>query len=356
MGVEDLMDGFVSIFPDALAKGKIKDKKGGEIVVAEGGPGVARVFKSVVDPFIGQLTYFRVYSGVFPSDSEVFDIAKGTKERFGTILAICGKTQTHLEAAVPGMFAAIAKLKEAKLNDTLSTSHSGVAELPLITFPAPVMSSVAISAVKSGEEEKIIQGLHKMCVSDPTLCVTRHPETHQMLLQGMGDQHINLAIKKLKEVSKLEAHTESPRIPYRETVTSHGDGHHRHKKQTGGHGQFAEVYLKVEPNEAGYEFVNGVVGGSIPRNFIPAVEKGVVEAMVNGPLAGCHVERMKVTVTDGKHHEVDSSEMAFKIAARAAFRDAMEKAKPIILEPIVKVKIMIRSHHSTWETSAETSA
>ena len=339
LGVEELLNGIISIFPDPLARGKIADKKGGEVPLSADGTAIARVFKSVVDPFIGQLTYFRVYSGTFTSDSEVYDVSKGAKERFGSILTINGKTQTQVEAAVPGMFAAVAKLKEVKVNDTLDSAH-GAVELPAVIFPAPVMS-VAISAVKSGEEEKIIQGLNKMCVSDPTLRVARHPETHQMLLQGMGDQHINLAIKKLKEAHKLETHTESPRIPYRETITSHGEGHHRHKKQTGGHGQFAEVYLKVDPNEAGYEFENGVVGGSIPRNFIPAVEKGVVEAMVNGPLAGCHVERMKVTVYDGKHHEVDSSEMAFKIAARSAFRDAMEKAKPIILEPIMKVKIMI---------------
>jgi elongation factor G len=157
----------------------------------------------------------------------------------------------------------------------------------------------------------------------------------------MGDQHLNMAIKKLKEENKVEVNTNTPKIPYRETITASGEGHYRHKKQSGGHGQFAEVYLKVSPKSDGYEFKNAVVGGNIPRNFIPAVEKGVVEAMIDGPLAGCTVQNILVTVCDGKYHDVDSSEMAFKIASRAAFRDAMEKSKPILLEPIQNVKIII---------------
>jgi elongation factor G len=201
--------------------------------------------------------------------------------------------------------------------------------------------SYAITAVKSGEEEKIGTGLAKISESDPGIKVTRNTETHELILSGMGDQHLTQVMKKLKETAKVDVNFQAPKIPYRETITAPGEGHYRHKKQSGGHGQFGEVYLRISPSQDGYEFKNEVVGGNIPKNFIPAVEKGVVEAMIKGPLAGCKVENVIVTVYDGKHHPVDSSEMAFKIAARSAFRNAMENAKPILLEPIQNVKIMI---------------
>jgi elongation factor G len=201
--------------------------------------------------------------------------------------------------------------------------------------------SYAITAVKSGEEEKITSGLTKIADSDPTIKLDRNDETHELLLRGMGDQHIHQVVKKLKNTNKIDVNLANPKIPYRETVTANGEGHHRHKKQSGGHGQFAEVYLRVSPNPTGFEFVNDVFGGSIPKNFIPAIEKGVKEAMLKGPLAGCHVENIKVSVYDGKYHDVDSSEMAFKIAARAAFRAGVQAARPILLEPIQKVKIMV---------------
>lgn len=338
VGVEDLLNGLVDLMPNPLSR-KLTDKDGKNIFVLADGVGIARVFKTYYDPFLGQLVFFRVFSGTFHSDTEVFNVTKSAKERFGTILLINGRTQEKIDAVVPGMIGAMVKLKHTSLDNTLSTV-SLVPEVPCMNFPAPVMS-YALTAVKSGEEDKIGSGLHKLSANDPTLKLERHPETHEMLLSGMGDQHLLLAIKKLKEDGKVEVNTASPKIPYRETVTSIGEGHYRHKKQSGGHGQFGEVYLRVSPNPEGYEFANDVVGGSIPRNFIPAVEKGVVEAMVDGPLAGCNVENIKVSVYDGKYHDVDSSEMAFKIAARAAFRDAVEKARPILLEPIQNVRIFI---------------
>jgi elongation factor G len=338
LGVEELMNSIVNLFPNPLTR-HVPTEDGSEIVVSESGDGIAKVFKSITDPFLGQLAFFRVYSGTFKSDTEVYNISKNTKERFGSILSLNGKNQEKITEAVPGTIGAMVKLKFTSLDNTLATSNKAPA-LSLMKFPEPVMS-YAITAAKSGEEDKIGTGLNKISASDPTVKLERHPETHEMLLSGMGDQHLLLVIKKLKEDSKVEVNTESPRIPYRETITSAGEGHYRHKKQTGGHGQFAEVYLRVEPNKEGYEFKNAVVGGNIPKNYIPAVEKGVNEAMVDGPLAGCNVENITVTVYDGKYHDVDSSEMAFKIAARAAFRDAVEKSTPILLEPIQSLKITI---------------
>ncbi len=338
IGVEDLLNGMVDLMPSPLSR-TLTDKDDNKIVVSENGTGIAKVFKTTNDAFLGQLVFFRVYSGTFNSDTEVVNVSKNTKERFGTILLVNGKTQEKVTSAVPGMIGAMVKLKNTLLDNTLG-SASSAPELPNMNFPTPVMS-YALTAVKSGEEDKIASGLNKLSANDPTLKLERHPETHEMLLSGMGDQHLSLAIKKLKEDSKVDVNIANPKIPYRETVTALGEGHYRHKKQSGGHGQFAEVYLKVSPNAEGYAFVNDIVGGSIPRNFIPAVEKGVLEAMVDGPLAGCNVENVKVSVYDGKFHDVDSSEMAFKIASRAAFRDAVEKAKPILLEPIQNVRIFI---------------
>ena len=339
MGVEELMNGIVNLFPNPLAKGNIKDSKENDIPVKESGVAIAKVFKSINDPFLGQLAFFRVFTGTFKSDTEVYNVSNSTKERFGTILLMNGKNQDKTTEAVPGTIGAMVKLKHTTRDNTIASTNSAP-ELPPMKFPSPVMA-FAITAAKSGEEDKIGQGLTKISNSDPTVKLERHPETHEMLLAGMGDQHLSLVIKKLKEESKVEINTHTPKIPYRETVTTNGEGHYRHKKQTGGHGQFAEVHLKIAPNTEGYEFKNEVVGGSIPKNYIPAVEKGVKEAMVDGPLAGCNVENLTVTVYDGKHHDVDSSEMAFKIAARSAFRNAMESSKPILLEPIQDLKISI---------------
>jgi len=339
LGVEELMNGIVNLFPNPLAKENMKDVDDKDIPIKEDGTAIAKIFKSINDPFLGQLAFFRVFTGTFKSDTEVYNVTKGAKERFGTILVLNGKNQEKVTEAVPGMIGAMVKLKNTVLDDTIASVNSAPI-LPPMVFPSPIMS-FAITAVKSGEEDKIGQGLNRISSNDPTVKLERHQETHEILLSGMGDQHLGLVIKKLKEDSKVEVNTHTPKIPYRETITSSGDGHFRHKKQTGGHGQFAEVHLKVAPNPEGYEFKNEIVGGRIPRNYIPAVEKGVVEAMVNGPMAGCNVENITVTVYDGKHHDVDSSEMAFKIAARTAFRNAMEKSTPILLEPIQSLRITI---------------
>jgi len=339
IGISELMDGLTSLMPSPLAKTEVALEDGESLVITADGAGSAIVFKSIVDPFIGQLTFLRVCSGVIKADSELFNVSRKAKERFGPIYLMNGKNQEAIDEVGPGAVVGVPKLKHSRLNDTIATANSAK-ELKKIIFPNPVMS-YAITAVKSGEEEKIGTGLARLAESDAGIKIVRNTETHELILSGMGDQHLTQVLKKLKENAKVEVNFDAPKIPYRETITSNGEANYRHKKQSGGHGQFGEVYLRVAPNSDGFEFVNEVVGGNIPKNFIPAVEKGVVEAMAKGPLAGCTVQNMTVTVYDGKHHPVDSSEMAFKIASRTAFRMAMGNSKPILLEPIQNVNIMI---------------
>ena len=339
IGVTKLMDSINNLFPSPLTKEKVILADDSELKLSASGAPIAKVFKCVVDPFIGQLTFFKVVSGELKSDSECYNVNTSTKERFGTILLLNGKNQKSATSLGPGSIGAIAKLKNTHIGNTLGANNSAK-ELSPIVFPNPVMS-YAISPSKNGEEDKIAQGLHKLSESDPTVTLKRQDETHEMLLAGMGDQHLAQVVKKLKEQYKVDVKLETPKIPYRETITMNGEGHYKHKKQTGGAGQFAEVYLRIEPSPDGYEFKNKVVGGNIPKNFIPAIEKGIVSTLKVGPLVGCKVENIKVTVYDGKHHPVDSNEMAFKIAGRMAFRDAISKSKPVILEPIMKAKITV---------------
>ncbi len=339
IGVEELMNAVVNLVPNPIVSDKKKFEDGTELKLSVDGQAFAYVFKTVSDPFIGNLAFFRVISGTFKPDTEVFNVNKREKERLGSLLMMNGKSQTAIDSAPPGAIFAVAKLKNTGIGDTISSAPSDHV-FPKTVYPNPVMC-YAVTASKSGEDEKVFAALSKIAENDKTVKLERHPETHEFLLYGMGDQHIQQIVKKVKAINKVDIVLNAPKIPYRETITAIGDGHYRHKKQTGGRGQFAEVYLKISPNPNGYEFKNDIFGGSIPRNFIPAVEKGVQEAMLKGPLAGCVVQNVTVSVYDGKHHEVDSSEMSFKIAARAAFRDAMSKAKPILLEPIYRVKVII---------------
>lgn len=339
VGISELMNGIVNLFEPPLSHSKLVLSNDDEIDVYDKGDGLALVFKSIQDPFVGQMTCFRVLSGHFRSDSEVYNLSTGVKERLGTLMLLDGKEQIPVDEVGPGVVCAVTKLKNTHIGNTFCTSSKGP-ELHQIDFPEPVMS-YALSSEKKGDEEKIAQGLNRLSECDPTLSIERHHETGETILSGMGDQHIANAVKKLKELYKVSVRLSQPKIPYRETITSRGEGHYRHKKQTGGHGQFAEVHLRIEPNPEGYEFVNNIVGGSIPRNYIPAVEKGLEEAMATGPLAGCNVQDLRISVYDGKFHAVDSSEMAFKIAARYALYDAMESSKPILLEPIMNVKVII---------------
>ena len=338
IGIDELMDGIIKVFPNPAERKDIKDVDGNTLEISENSPAIGQIFKSINDSFIGQLAFMRVFSGVFKSDSDVVNLATQAKERIGQMLFMNGKTSVQTAEAGPGCIVALPKLKATKTNQTLSVSADAKA-IAEISFPKPVMS-YAITAVKPGEDEKIAAGLNKIAECDPTVTLGRSEETHELLLSGMGDQHLAVVGKKLREQYKVEANFATPKVPYRETITGNGDASYRHKKQTGGSGQFAEVHLRIAPAE-GYEFANEVVGGNIPKNFIPAVEKGVLEMLAQGPLVGCPVQNVKVTVYDGKYHPVDSNEMAFKIASRAAFKDAMKMAKPVLMEPVMSVKIII---------------
>ena len=338
IGMDELMDAIAELFPSPHNR-TVLFADGTEWPVADEGPAVGLVFKSINDPFSGQLSFIRVRSGVFRADQEYTNLTRGGKERFGQLLLMNGKLQKGTDAVGPGGIFAVAKLKDTHFGDTF-TSDPATPELPPIAYPLPVMS-YALSAVKSGEDDKMLTALHKIAECDPTVKVSRHPETHELLLSGMGDQHLATVLKRLKDTYKVEANLATPKVPYRETISGSGESAYRHKKQSGGAGQFAEVHLRLEPNPAGFEFVNAIVGGAIPKNFIPAVEKGVQEMLQQGPLVGCPVERVKVTVFDGKYHPVDSNEMAFKIASRMAFKEAMSKARPVLLEPIMAVRVHI---------------
>ena len=338
VGISELLDGIVSLFPNPVEGPAVVLKDGQLARKTDAEPAMALTFKSVADPFIGQLSFLRVFAGTFRSDSEALNVTKSAKERVGTLLRINGKDQVNTDEAGPGEIVALAKLKSTHINDTLA-SKATHQEFTAVEFPKPTIA-YGILAVKTGEEEKIANGVHRMMEEDPTIKLGRDPETKETLLSGMGDQHIHNIVLRLRHTFKVEVELKTPRVPYRETITGIGSQVYRHKKQTGGHGQFAEVHLRLEPlHDQEYEFSNEVVGGNIPKNFIPAVEKGVAEAMVKGPLANCRVINFKAIVFDGKYHPVDSSEMAFKIASRGAFRGAMANAKAIILEPITKLKI-----------------
>jgi elongation factor G len=335
-GIEELADAIVTLFPSPVAAKPVQLEEGELDRTAD--LAVGYVFKSVNDPFIGQLTYCRIYSGTVSADSELLNLTKGSKERFGGLMLITGKDQVHVDTAGPGEIVAIPKLKNTGLGDILAGSNVDI-KFRTPNYPTPTMS-YAVYAVAKGDEDKIGTGLHRFSVEDFTFQVRRDSETHETVISGMGDQHITVMVNRLKHEFHVDVDLQTPKVPYRETITGTGQASYRHKKQTGGHGQFAEVHLRLEHLADGeFEFANEVVGGNVPKNYIPAIEKGVIETMVKGPLANSKVIGVKAIVFDGKHHPVDSSEMAFKIAARGAFREAMAKAKPSILEPIMNLKI-----------------
>ncbi|MEI6808819.1 MAG: elongation factor G [bacterium] len=340
VGVTELLEGIVRLMPSPLDR-KSKDADGKEIDPSPKAPLAGFVWRTVSDPHVGQLVFVRICGGTLTADSEVLNATKGEKERIVALLSMTGKTQTVVESATAGDIVALAKLKHTKLNDALCAPGHKVAFKPLV-FPNPV-TSFAVRAKSRSDEDKISVALARVVEDDPTLKVRHDTETHEVLLSGMGDVHIDVAVENMKNRSNVEVLLDTPKVPYRETVTGTGDGHYKHKKQSGGRGQYGEVYLRVLHRKEGDDewFANDIFGGAIPTNFIPAVQNGLVEALVKGPLAGYPVTNVKVSVYDGTFHDVDSSEIAFKIAASRAFRDGMTKAKPVLLEPIMKVRITV---------------
>jgi elongation factor G len=340
VGVDELLEGLARLFPSPDER-EIKDAEGEVVETGDSAPFLGLVWRSVNDPFVGQLTFVRVFGGSLKADGETYNVNQEQKERLGSLYKVNGKKQDTVSEAQAGEIVAIAKLKHTTLNDTLGESGSS-RKLAEIQFPNPVMA-YAVTPASKGDEDKLGSGLQRVAEEDPTLTVERTKETHELILSGMGDVHLDVAVKRLKERSNVEVNLSTPKVPYKETVTSKGEGHYKHKKQSGGRGQYGEVYLRVEPKQPEDEewFVNAIVGGAIPSNFIPAVEKGLVEGMQAGAVAHYPVTNVKATVYDGSYHDVDSSEIAFKIAASRAFREGMDKAKPVLLEPIMRAKIMV---------------
>ncbi len=302
---------------------------------------LAHVFKVVVDPYVGKLGIFRVHQGTITKDTQLF-IGSGRKPfKVGHLLMLQGGKTLDVPSAVPGDIAAVAKVDEIEFDCVLHDSHDeDQIHMRPLEFPTP-MSGVAIQPKRRGDEQRISEVLNKMTAEDPTLVVEHDATLNETVLRGLGELHIRSALERMAQQYKVEVETRPPRVPYRETISAPAEGHARHKKQTGGAGQFGEVYLRIEPlpRGTGFEFVDQVKGGVIPYNFIPAVQKGVESVLTAGPTAGFVMQDVRVTVYDGKHHPVDSKEVAFVSAGRKAFLDALTKARPVVLEPIVNLEV-----------------
>jgi elongation factor G len=345
IGIQPLLDLAISCFPSPLEKGFVQGKnpKTGEPETREPkeeAPFSAFVFKTIADPFAGKLNLFRVYSGSVNADSTLYNSKKDVKERIGQIFLLEGKKQKPIGFASVGDIVAVAKLKETTTGDTFSDEKKPIV-FEETKLPLP-MISYALKPKSKGDEEKITSSLARIHEEDLTMMVGRDEQTGEILLSGVGQTHVEVIVEKLKRKFGVEVSLSVPKVPYKETIRGSKTGViYRHKKQTGGRGQFAEVHFDVSalPRGSGFEFENALTGMNVPRNFVPAVEKGVAEAMQSGVLAGFPVVDVKVRFYDGKSHEVDSSEMAFKIAAIMAFKRGVQEANPVLLEPIMKVEV-----------------
>ncbi len=347
-GVGELLDVIAKLAPSPKEGNAPPFLKGeGEAAVefhAEPDPAkhvLAHVFKIIVDPYVGKLGVFRVHQGTVKRDSQLF-IGDGNRPfKVAHLYLLQGKEYVETDALVPGDIGAVAKVEEIEFDAVLHDSHDeDHIHLRPLEFPAP-MHGLAVETKKKGDEQRLFDVLHRLELEDPCFRVERHPSTNETVIRALGDLHLRTKLEKLTQQYKLELSTKPPRIPYRETISRKAEGHCRHKKQTGGAGQFGEVFLRIEPlpRGAGYEFVDQVKGGVIPNVFIPAVEKGVRMALDAGVIAGYPVEDLRVIVYDGKHHPVDSKEVAFVSAGRKAIIDACSKAAPVLLEPIVDIDI-----------------
>jgi elongation factor G len=346
IGMPRLLETIVRLFPSPADVEAVKGtdpRTGAEVKRApsESEPFSALVFKTTADPYVGKLTVFRVYSGLLKSDSHVYNTSKGRNERVGQLFVIKGKQQEPIAEARAGDIVSVAKLQETSTGDTLSDEANQVLLEP-ISFPKPVFA-VAVEPKAKGDEEKISSGLARMTEEDPTIRVERNALTMQTILSGMGELHLEIITDRLKRKFGVDVVLDTPRVPYKETIRGSAKVEGKHKKQTGGRGQYGHVWLEVEglPSGSEFEFVDRIFGGAVPRQYIPAVEKGVREAMAEGVLAGYPVTDIRVTLYDGSYHTVDSSEMAFKIAASMAFKKGCADAKPVLLEPIYKVEVLV---------------
>ncbi len=316
-------------------------KKGDTPILGSNGPFLARVFKTVIDPYMGKVSYMRILSGSLKPKEEALDSTNDETIKVAHLYSPNGKKLEEVSELKAGMIGAFTKMENISTGDTIC-SPENIVELEPLKLPSPVMAE-ALHPKNRADEDKLSGALHKLLDEDPTYVLERNTETHETVLWGMGHVHLAIAIAKLKNRYNVEVETSIPKITYRETIVGRGDARYRHKKQSGGAGQFGEVALRVEPlpTGGGFEFVSEVVGGAIPSQFLPSCEKGIEKSLAAGPIAGYKVVDVKATVYDGKHHPVDSKDIAFQAAAANAFKDAMQQAKPVLLEPIMLIKVRV---------------
>ncbi len=356
VGVSELLELIVKLAPSPLEgnprpfiKGEPGDADAQEFH-AEADPDqhvIAHVFKVTIDPFVGRLGVFRIHQGTITKDSQLFIGDARKPFKVGHLFKLQGKEHVEVDAGIPGDICAVAKVEEMDFDAVLHDSHDeDHIHLKPLDFPKP-MQGLAIEAKSRGDEQKIAKALAAVDAEDPCFQVERDATTHETVIRGLGELHLRICLEKMKERYGVDVDTHPPKIAYRETITVKAEGHHRHKKQTGGAGQFGEVYLRVEPMErgAGFEFSNDIFGGAIPGPFIPAIEKGVRQVLDQGAIAGYPLQDVHVSVYDGKHHPVDSKEVAFVTAGKRAFIDAVQNARPVVLEPIVHLEITVPEHN-----------
>ncbi len=345
-GVQMMLDAVVDFMPSPLDIPPIKGinpdtGEEDERAADDNGPFAALAFKIMADPFVGKLAFFRVYSGTLEPGSYVYNSTKGSKERIGRILQMHANKREELDRVYAGDIAAAVGLKNTTTGDTLCDEKQEII-LESMEFPDPVIEIAIEPKTKAGQEKMGI-ALAKLAEEDPTFKTYTNEDTGQTIIAGMGELHLEIIVDRLLREFKVEANVGKPQVSYKETITSQADVDHKYAKQSGGHGQYGHVKIKVYPREPGegFEFINSIVGGAIPKEYIPKIEDGIKEAMETGPLAGYQVVDVGVELYDGSYHEVDSSEMAFKLAASMAFREAVKKANPVLLEPIFKVEVTV---------------
>jgi len=351
VGVSKLLDAIVAFFPNPLERPAIpiEDLKKGEtkaIRIGEKNGLLAFVFKTSADPFVGKISYIRVLSGVLKPDSALFNVNKGVQEKIGGLFYQRGKNQEVATEISTGDIGVITKLKETSTNETLSDKDNSIKVVP-VEFPEPVFA-VAVVPKTRADEDRMSSAIARILEEDPTLRVQRNVETNETLIYGLGDSHLEVVVERMQRKFGVNVTLGTPQVAYRETIRATVKAEGKVKKQTGGRGQYGHVWLELEPlpRGAGYEFVDKIVGGVVPKNYIPAVEKGVRETMEKGVLAGFPVVDVRVTLFDGSYHEVDSSDMAFKIAAAKAFKKGFMEAKPVLLEPIMSVEVTAPSEYT----------
>lgn len=346
VAVDLLTAAMVNTLPSPLRLQEVRGTRrgGGEELsfpAREDAPLAALVFNTISDPYVGRLSYFRVFSGTLRSDSTVYNASRDREERVGQVFVVRGKTQIPVKELPAGDIGGVAKLSDTSTGDTLCDKENPIL-LPPIEFPEPIMS-LAVEPLSKGDEDKLSTALARLAEEDPTLTVHRDTEVKQTIISGMGEMHLDIMMERMSRKFGVNVRTELPRVPYKETIRKTARAEGKHKKQTGGHGQFGIAWVEIEPLERGkgFEFVDKIVGGVIPKQFIPSVEKGIRKAMEEGYLAGYPIVDLRATVYDGKYHPVDSSDISFQIAGSLALKNAMAEADPFLLEPIMNVEILV---------------